>query len=115
MPNVTITLRNPIEGPVHNPGPGDTRVTQQISEIVLREPRYRDLMTLGEPAAYARSDGGLVYQAERDDVIAAYLDRLIISPQDRGLLEQVSLADALQLKEAVFGFFQAARTSIAPS
>ena len=112
MPNVTITLKNPIEGPVYDAMPGDTRTSQTITEIELREPRYRDIMTLGEPAAYGRSDAGMVYQAEKDDVVAAYIERLLISPKDRALLEQLSLADTMQLKETVFGFFQEARAAI---
>lgn len=113
MANATIVLKNPIEGPMDNPATGENRITQ-IREIVLREPKYRDIMMLGEPAAFARSDGGMIYQAEKDDVVQAYIERLMISPKDRSLLEQVSLADALQLKEAVFGFFQAARKAITP-
>lgn len=113
MANTTVVLKNPIEGPMTDPVSGENRITQ-IREIVLREPKYRDIMLLGEPAAFARSDGGMVYQAEKDDVVQAYIERLMISPQDIALLQQVSLADALQLKEAVFGFFQAARKAISP-
>lgn len=113
MANATIVLKNPIEGPVTDPVTGENKITQ-ILEIVLREPKYRDIMLLGEPAAFARSEGGMIYQAEKDDVVAAYIERLLESPKDRALLEQVSLADALQLREAIFGFFQAARKAITP-
>ncbi|WP_454626955.1 hypothetical protein [Bradyrhizobium cenepequi] len=113
MANATIVLKNPIEGPLTDPTTGENKVTQ-IREIILREPKYRDIMLLGEPAAFARSEGGMIYQAEKDEVVQGYIERLMISPQDRALLEQVSLADALQLKEAVFGFFQAARKAISP-
>ncbi|MDA9465342.1 hypothetical protein [Bradyrhizobium sp. CCBAU 53415] len=113
MANATIILKNPIEGPVTDPTSGESRISQ-IKEIVLREPKYRDVMLLGEPASLARSEGGMLYQAEKDDVVQAYIERLMVVPQDRALLEQVSLADALQLKEAVFGFFQAARKAITP-
>jgi hypothetical protein len=105
MPNVTVNLLEPIEGP----GPNKDQVTVQISQIVLREPRFKDVMTLGEPAVYARSEAGMIYQAEKDDVIAAYIERLLVEPKDPALLNQVGLADTLQLKEAVFGFFQTAR------
>lgn len=98
MPNVTIKLTTPIEG-----GEG------QITEIVLREPRYGDVMLLGEPAAYARSEGGLVYTAERDGIIRSYVERLLVKPNDPALLLQCSLADSLALKEAVFDFFGDAR------
>jgi hypothetical protein len=97
----TITLQEPIEGP-----------SGQITQVVLREPKWPDVMELGEPAAYARSDGGMVYSADKDDVIHAYVQRLMVEPQDRLLLIQVGLADTLQLREAVFSFFQAARKAI---
>jgi hypothetical protein len=113
MATTTVVLKNPIEGPVTDPVTGENRISQ-IREIVLREPKYKDFMILGEPSAYARSESGMVYQAEKDEVVQSYIERLMVSPQDRNLLEQVSLADALQLKEAVFGFFQAARKAITP-
>jgi hypothetical protein len=113
LPNAKIQLKNPIEGHVPD-ATGTGTVLGAITEIELREPRYRDVMTLGEPAAYARSDGGLIYTAEKDDVVQAYVERLLVSPKDPALLTQLSLADALQLKEAVFGFFTEARRAISP-
>lgn len=98
MPNVTIKLINPIEG--HD---------GQISEVVLREPKYGDLMLLGEPAAFARSQSGMVFQSEKDEVLKAYVERLLVQPSDPALLLQCSLADALQLRDAVFGFFTDAK------
>lgn len=99
--NVTVKLVDPIQG---HEGP--------IGEIVFREPKYSDVMALGEPAAFARSEGGMIYQAEKDGIIQAYIERLIVEPKDTGLLSQLSLADTLQLKETVFGFFQTARAAI---
>jgi hypothetical protein len=108
MANLTIKLTTPIEGPATDGNPSG-----QIREIILREPKYADLMLLGEPAAYARSEGGLVYTADRDETIHAYIERLLEQPKDRALLAQVTLADAIQLREAVFGFFHIARKTIA--
>jgi hypothetical protein len=98
MPNVTVTLTNPIEG--HE---------GQIKTITLREPKYGDVMALGEPSAFARSDGGMIFQAEKEGVVQAYIERLMIAPNDPALLLQVSLADALKLKDAVYGFFRESR------
>jgi hypothetical protein len=99
--NATIKLKTPIQG--HE---------SPVSEIVLREPKYSDVMALGEPAAFARSEGGMIYQAEKDGIIQSYIERLIVEPKDTGLLAQLSLTDTLQLKEAVFGFFHTARAAI---
>lgn len=106
MPNKTIKLIAPIEGQGTEGNPSG-----QIHEIVLREPKFRDIMLLGEPAAFARSDGGMIYQAEKDDVIAAYIDRLLVEPKDPALLNQLGVTDTMQLKDAVFGFFQIAKTA----
>lgn len=101
MPNVVVTLVSPIEG------------ESQIKTVTLREPKFDDLMLLGEPKAYARSEGGMVYTAERDGVIQAYIQRLLVEPKDPALLVQLCLADTIQLKEAVYDFFQSARQAIA--
>jgi hypothetical protein len=98
MANTTITLKTPIEG-----GEG------QIKQVILREPRYLDVMSLGEPAAFARSEGGIVFTSEKTDVVQAYIERLVVQPADSALLQQLGLADALQLKETIFGFFAAAK------
>lgn len=101
MANATITLLTPIEGP-----------EGQVKTIVLREPKYADVISLGEPSAYARSEAGMVYTAEKDDVVKGYIERLMIEPKDAQLLVQLTLADTLSLKEAVHGFFVAARKAI---
>lgn len=103
MANVTITLADAIEG---HDGP--------IKTITLREPKYADVMALGEPTAYARSEGGMVYHAENEGVVKSYIERLLVEPNDPSLLLQVSLADALKLKGAVHDFFRAARQAISP-
>lgn len=98
MSQVTVKLSTPIRG--HG---GD------IAEIILREPKYRDVISLGEPSAFARSDGGMVFSAEREGVVEGYIARLLVEPKDPALLDQLSIADTLKLKEAVYGFFAAAR------
>lgn len=103
MPNVTITLTDPIEG--HE---------GQVKAITLREPKYGDVMALGEPNAFARSEGGMVYTAENESVIRGYIERLMVEPKDPALLLQLTLADTLKLKEAVHGFFQVARKANSP-
>lgn len=101
MSNTTIKLIEPIEG-----GEG------QITEVVLRRPKYRDIALLGEPSAYAKSEEGLMFTSEKDDVIHSYIDRLLVQPKDPALLDQLGLADALQLRRAVHVFFQDARKAI---
>lgn len=108
LPNRTINLVEPIEGP----GPSKESPTVQITQIVLRPPKFPDVMLLGEPAAFARSEGGIIFQSEKDEVVSAYVQRLLIEPKDPQLLNQLGLADALQCREAIFDFFKAARQAL---
>ena len=111
LQNKTITLLDPIEGP----GPNKESPTVEITQLVLRPPRYRDIMLLGEPAAFARSEGGIIFQSEKDEVVAEYVRRLLIEPKDPQLLEQLELADTIQCREAVFDFFRVARQALSPA
>jgi Phage tail assembly chaperone proteins, E, or 41 or 14 len=104
MPNVTIKLLDPIMG--HG---GD------VKEIVLREPTYREVMQFGEPWArgYSR-DNQVVYQAENIETIRSYIEACFVpnasGPQaDVTLIESLSLADTLRVKDAVLDFFTSAR------
>lgn len=108
MANRTITLLDPIEGP----GGNKENPTVKITQLVLRSPKFADIMALGEPAAFAQSEGGLVFTAEKEDVVAAYIVRLLVEPKDPQLLNQLEAADTIQLKEAIYDFFKAARQAI---
>jgi hypothetical protein len=104
MAETKVTLLEPIRG--H---------TGEIAEIVLRSPKYSDIMALGEPTTYARSEGGMIYTAERDGVVQSYIERQLVEPKDTGLLAQLSTADTLKVKDTVTGFFHTAREAIYPS
>jgi len=95
---VTVKLRDPF--PDHN---GTT------TEVVLREPRGRDYIELGEPFAYARADKGLLVHAENDQAIKGYLERCIEEPDCLLAMSQLSLADMMAVKDALLGFFADAR------
>lgn len=98
---VRVPLSRPIDG---HGGP--------VREVILREPTARDFFRLGEPFAQAYGkdggDGTLVYQAENNDVVQAYLEALIIVP-DVIVIGGLSLADAMRVKAALLGFFRDAR------
>ncbi|MBR2117668.1 MAG: phage tail assembly protein [Afipia sp.] len=97
MPDITIPLSKPI-----------TAHDKKITSLVLREPGYTDIMTLGEPSAFARDAAGMVYTAEKDEVIKAYIERLLVDV-DPLLLTQLNAPDTFKLRDAVHGFFSAAR------
>jgi hypothetical protein len=101
--SVTIELSAPITGAR---GP--------VSQITLREPKYNDVMTLGDPTAFAQGANGMVYSADKDDVIKAYIERLLVNDNgaDPLLLGQLNLTDTLRLREAVQNFFADARRAM---
>jgi hypothetical protein len=82
------------------------------SKVVFRSPKYGDVFALGEPQAYAVDpESGLLFTSNRDDVIEKYVRRCVIEPKDAALLEQCNLADSLAIREAILGFFEAARSA----
>lgn len=104
--DAVITLVHPIEG--HH---------GVVRQIVLRPPVFREVMNFGEPSSrgYQRT-GDVVYVADNWDVIRQYAQALLRRPAagsneprlDSILLENLSLEDTLQIKEAVTGFFTVA-------
>ena len=103
--SITIEL----SGPITKPGQGDDN---KLTQIVMREPKYLDIMTLGEPSAFA-SHNGMVYTADKDDTIKAYVERLAQDADGKAidplLLRQLNARDTFKLRDAVFSFFNAAR------
>src|SRR5258708_16187511 len=90
---VTIKLREPIVG--HQGA---------ITEIVLRPPGLLEYARLGDPVSVVPGPNGEALVVDNDAAIAAYIDACTVEPQDKLLLSQVQLADAIDVKEAVLGF-----------
>ena len=90
---VTISLAVPLDGPR---GP--------VHEIVLREPRFSEVLEHGEPFTVARSPEGVPLFIENPDAIRAYA-RLCVASPDPLVLAQAGVKIARQVKEAVFDFF----------
>ena len=77
----------------------------QVSEIALREPRARDFFELGEPFVRQKvAEAGEVEIIEIPGVVGSYVERCMTKPGPE-FLAQVSLPDALRLRDAVMGFF----------
>jgi hypothetical protein len=92
---------------------------RQISVLWLKPPRAGHAHRFGEPRFLVIMGDGARYFVERDEIVSRYLDELLscdgIAPVDGGavaLLETLSLADGLQIKEALFDFFTDARAAI---
>ncbi len=95
MKKVTVELLEPkLEG--------------ELTRVVLREPKLADYMAHGEPVS-AASSAGAVFPVENDAAIRGYLYACAIEPDNRAYLDNLGLADAMRVKEALLDFFAAAR------
>jgi hypothetical protein len=97
------TVRVPLSSPI-------VGHKETFSSVELREPKAAEYWENGEPARWAHTQDGVAYKVENDAAIKAYIEACVVSPGDVLLLGQLSLADAMLVKEAVLGFFTAART-----
>lgn len=93
MSKKKIVLEQPVE--MHG---------RRIAEITLREPTGANYLDFGDPHFLANSQGGL-FQVERDDVIARYLDACVDHEAGAHLLRLLSLQDARAVKVALLSFF----------
>jgi hypothetical protein len=102
MDGTIIKLTTPVEA-----------FNRNYAEIALREPSGALFMRLGEPRIGVVSSEGGGYFVEQQQVISAYLDKLLsIDGEDAAaksvVLAQLSLVDAIALKRALFSFFDSA-------
>lgn len=89
-----------------------------LTALYLRHPTAGHLSRFGEPQFWVtQKDSG--YLLHKDDVIAQYIDALLSTdgetPVDggaRALMETLSLADGMQIREALMDFFGAARAAV---
>lgn len=78
---------------------------KRLTEVSIREPRGSDYVALGEPRILVRNSDGAAYWVEQTAVISGYLDRLIDADGGSAVLREMALADAIQIKDALLGFF----------
>lgn len=95
MGEITIPLSTPLDI-----GGGET-----LSAVVLREPRMRELLEYGQPYRPFMV-GGVIQIVEDDDAIKAYIERLLIKPDMKALLGNLTLADGLAVRKAFLDFFE---------
>lgn len=74
-----------------------------FDSVTVREPRFEDLLALGEPYEIQRAAGNNVV-IENTATVAAYVRRCVVSPgvEQLGML---GLADARHVRDAVIDFF----------
>lgn len=75
-----------------------------FSEVVVREPRFADLLALGEPYEMQRSPAGGQIVIENTEVVADYVRRCVVKPGfDK--LAALGIVDSRRVREAVLDFF----------
>ena len=91
----------------------------EVRHLTLKPPTGHHAARFGEPRFLIRMTEGSTYWVEKDEVIAQYLNELLsingTDPVDGGanaMLRQMSLADFVQVREALLNFFTAAREMI---
>ncbi|MER8506707.1 hypothetical protein NKH91_17755 [Mesorhizobium sp. M0894] len=76
---------------------------EAFESVTLREPRFEDLLALGEPYEIQRAGGNNVV-IENVDTVADYVRRCVVAPGIEKLVV-LELADARLVRDAVIGFF----------
>jgi hypothetical protein len=78
-----------------------------IDEVTIREPKYKELAKHGDIFVYIRYPDGSYCEAKDKESLSALIEKLIsITPIE---LDMLSLADGMQVQEAVNDFFLQAR------
>jgi hypothetical protein len=85
-----------------------------VREITVKAPGLPLYQQYGNPYEFLPTDDGKSVYVENDRAIEAYMKACVVPPDDDPLLlDQVGLQDAIALREAILGFFVAARLAIA--
>jgi hypothetical protein len=99
---ITVNLKRPFQGAE---GP--------VNAIVLQEPTAGDYFALGAPQTWVKASGGMAL-VDNDQAIRAYVERLIVKPDPLLAMTQMSVLDAIAVKDAVLGFFMEETTKQSP-
>ncbi len=90
--------------PLQDPFPGHKG---DVTEIVIREPRGEDYFDLGLPYKFMQI-GAEREPIDLEPVIKQYLERCIEKPEPLLAMSQLSLMDAIAVKDAFMRFFTVA-------
>jgi hypothetical protein len=68
----------------------------------------------GEPTRWLPAPTDNYVRTDNEAAQLAYGECCVVEPKDKNLLQQVSLADQMAIKDAIGGFFYAARQALQP-
>lgn len=77
----------------------------KVKKIIVEEPTAPDFFDLGAPQTWVRASGGMAL-VDNNEAIKAYTERLIVEPDPVLAMAQMSVRDAIAVKELVLSFFQ---------
>lgn len=75
-----------------------------FDEVTVREPRFVDLMALGEPYEVQKTANNVPVVIENTAIIADYVNRCVVNPGIECLAE-LGIKDARAVRGAVLSFF----------
>jgi hypothetical protein len=78
--------------------------------LTLREPKFNDIMALGEPVASGWMPGGVVVRNVNYECVQGYAERLVQKPWDPVLLGRLNVRDTQAVVEAILDFFRQPET-----
>lgn len=87
-----------------------------FDEVALRAPKLRDHFAVGDPVeVHPGPDGSGRFILEHNDRFDAYLDRLCVEGRPgRECVLDLDLVDSIKVRQAISGFFTAARRQLLP-
>lgn len=92
----------------------DVYLGGDLKRVVIREPKMSEFIANGDPVTLMKT-GGSWYTVENDAAIQAYLRSCIVEPESMSYINNLSLADAMRVKEAMLSFFSTARERLHPT
>lgn len=90
----TIQLKRPFSAPAGT-----------VTQVKVQEPTAGEFFAFGAPQTWVKAAGGMAL-VDNDAVIRAYAERLIIEPDPLLAMSQMSVLDAIAVKEAICDFFR---------
>jgi hypothetical protein len=87
---------------------------KHVDSLEIKEPNGALVVRLGLPRILVVNQSGSGYWIEQPGVIESYLNQIIVHESGAAVLNAMSLQDALAVKAALFGFFDAAQAKATP-
>lgn len=80
----------------------------KVTKVVVQEPSGSDFLRIGAPQTWVKAPGQVgMALVDNDDAIRAYVERAIVEPDPLLVMANLSLHDAIAVRESVLDFFRA--------